>query len=406
MASFALGVNYFKETQSIFIYSLFPLLTFLPEVLLAPILGVFIDRWDKRKAMILGHAGSGCCMVLVIFLFLSGRYDMYIILPLIALSSVFNGFVFPAFIAVTSQIVPKDQLSKSSAMLQFGFALVFIVSPALSGYLLYSLGIKFIFLIDIISFTLAIVIISKSRIAQSKVIAHEKNSFSQFRKELIESVVYIKTDPSLVITLVIIAIANFNTGVINVLITPLVLGLSNSSVLGIVLSVAGSGFLIGSALLIVMGNVKHRIKLLFLLGAVQGILFLLVLFTASVTLVAIGAFIFMICIGLIGGLNMAIWQQKVPAEIQGRVFSFRTLVLGSMTVLGFLLSGPLTQKLYLPIAEKRWSAINFLTGLLGQSPYPEIGILLLTLGFATIISLAAIYFILVFRYKQVLTGDE
>lgn len=127
----------------------------------------------------------------------------------------------------------------------------------------------------------------------------------------------------------------------------------------------------------------------------------MVFFTTSVTLVAIGAFVFMICIGLIGGLNMAIWQQKVPQEIQGRVFSFRTLVLGSMMLPGFLLSGPLTQKLRLPVAKKIF-IINVLTGLIGKSPYPEIEILLLSLGFGTIISMATIYFLLVFRYKQVL----
>ena len=98
---------------------------------------------------------------------------------------------------------------------------------------------------------------------------------------------------------------------------------------------------------------------------------------------------------------MAIGQQKVPQEIQGRVFSFRRLLLGSMMLPGFLQSGPLTQKLRLPLAEKNIHnrCINWVDRKKSVSrnrniiAFPEFG---------TIISIATIYFLLVFRYKQVL----
>lgn len=402
MSSFALGISFFKETQSIFIYSLFPLFTILPEVLLAPILGVFVDRWNRKKAMIIGHLGAGICMLLVILSVYIGNSNIYIILPLIAISSVFNGFMFPAFIATTSQIVSKNELSKASAILQFGFALVFIISPALAGSLLSSLGINFIFLIDVVSFSLAIIIVLRIKIDPIKSDEKERSSFKSFKNELKESISYIKKEPLLVFTLIIIAIANFNTGIINVLITPLVLGVSDSSVLGIVLSIAGLGFLIGSIVLMIIGDIKGRVTVLLMLGVIQGIVFLLVCFSTSLILVEVGAFVFMICMGLIGGLNMVIWQQKVPQEMQGRVFSIRTLVLGTMMLFGFLSSGQLTENVFLPLINRKSFFNPFFADLIGKSPYPEIEALLLVLGLGTIISLISIYIIMRFCYRQVL----
>ncbi len=407
MTSFALGLSIFEQTQSVFIYSLFPLLTIMPETLLAPLLGVFIDRWNRKTAMIVGHSGSGLCMLAVMIHFSIGLMNIFFILPLIALSSVFNGFIFPAFTATTSQIVPKKELIKTSALLQFGFALVIIIGPALAGAILVSAGIRFIFLTDLLTFIIAVIILSQITIKNVNTNQNNSNTLKAIINEFMESALYIKQVPLLIVTLLIIAIANFNTGIINVLITPLVLGISdNSSVLGYVLSIAGFGLLSGSVILFKFNRIKNRITYLILSVIIQGTVFLLVFFSASIPVITIGAFIFMFCMGLNGGLNTAIWQQTVPLELQGRVFSFKTLIVGSALLLGYLSSGPLTEKFLLPTLHKNLIAIKLMNKLIGKSPYPEIEALLLILGISTISLILAISFFMKFKLKNLTSNTR
>lgn len=384
---------------------MFPLLTLLPEILLAPILGVFVDRWNRKRTMIIGHAGAGICILIVMFHVLYSNFNIYFVLSCVALSSVFNGFIFPAFAATTSQIVPRNELPKSSALVQFGFALVFIFGPGIAGFLLLSMGLYFIFIVDVISFLLAIFIIFRLNIEYKKVAKKNENGIKAIKNEIIDGINYIKKTPLLVITLVIIAISNFNSGIINVLITPLVLGIANSSVLGIVFSISGLGLLLGSILLFVLGNINNRIEILFLLGIAQGTVFLLVFFNASIVLISIGAFSFMFCMGLIGGINTTIWQQWVPNDLQGRVFSFRSLVLGGMISLGFLSSGPLTEKVFLPLVRKKNAIIGLLENMMGKNPHPEIEILLLILGIGTIMSLSMLYIYYKLNYNKRVTDN-
>ncbi len=406
MCAFALGLKIFEQTHSVFIYSFFPLLAILPEIILAPILGVFIDRWNRKKAMIIGHSGAGLCIILIMFQIFAGNYNLYVIFPLIAISSIFNGLIFPAFVATTSQIVPESKLSIASAMLQFMFALVFIVGPSLAGSLLIYLGLKFIFIIDVISFLLAIMIITATKIEHITNGEIKKNSLIALKNEMVESIIYIKKEPILIFALLISGVANFNVGIINVLITPLVLGLANSSTLGIIFSIAGLGLLLGSFALMIYSEIKARLKFLLILGILQGVVFLLVFFNASLIILGMGTFLFMACAGLIGGLDMAIWQLKVPRAMQGRVFSFRTLVLGSMMLMGFLLSGFLTENVLLPLIKQRTVITNLICRLIGNSPYPEIEVLLFTLGIGTIMYTIFILLIVKYHYKNILIKDN
>ncbi len=143
MSGFALGLHIYEQTQSVILYSLFPFFTIMPQILLAPLLGVFVDKWNRKRAMLLGHAGAGLCTILLmILLFLSNHFSIVPILCLIACSSLFNGFTYPAFMAATTQVVSKEKLSRVSGMMQLGFALSIIGAPAFAGLLLAKSGLK------------------------------------------------------------------------------------------------------------------------------------------------------------------------------------------------------------------------------------------------------------------------
>ena len=396
MSGFALGLFIYHKTQSITIYSLFPLFTLLPEICLAPILGVFIDRWNRKRAMIFGHAGAGICSLIIIALIINNIVAVNLILILVAISSIFNGFLYPSFIAATSQLVPEDKLTTASAMNQFGLAIVMIASPAIAGVILARLGLRFVLLMDVITFFIAIIILSALRIPSINPIKKTLKTALGFIQELSIGYKYISKDLYLLLTLFILAIVNFNSGIVNVLIAPLILNMADNSTLGIIMSIAGLGILTGSMALVIFRK-SYTFGLILFFALMQGVVFFMVLLELSVFILGVGAFIFMFCAGIVGGLIMMMWQKKVPHGIQGRVFSSQTFVAGGMLLLGFLLSGPLIDQLFGPLMKKEGWLLERILDIIGPSQLPGIEALLLVLGIITIISVMGIYSILKFQ---------
>lgn len=396
MSGFALGLFIYQKTQSITIYSLFPLFTLLPEICLAPLLGVFIDRWNRKRAMILGHAGAGICSLIIIVLIVNNIVAVNFILILVAISSIFNGFLYPSFIAASSQLVPKDQLTTANAMNQFGLAIVMIASPAIAGVILTQLGLGFVLLMDVITFFIAIIILLTLRLPSINPKKKTLKITLGFIQELSIGYKYICKDIYLLLTLFILAIVNFNSGIINVLIAPLILNMADNSTLGIIMSIAGLGILTGSMAMVIFRK-NYTLGLILFFALMQGVVFLMVLVELSVLILGIGAFIFMFSAGIVGGLIMTMWQKKVPHGIQGRVFSSQTFVAGGMLLLGFLLSGPLIDQFFSPLMKKESWLLKRILDIIGPSQMPGIEALLLVLGIITIISVMGIYLILRFQ---------
>ena len=83
---------------------------------------------------------------------------------------------------------------------------------------------------------------------------------------------------------------------------------------------------------------------------------------------------------------MAIWQAKVPPEMQGRVFSVRSLISQSMMPLAFLISGPLADYVFEPLMSEGGLLANTLIGaLLGSGPGRGIGLMFVIAGLLGVI---------------------
>jgi hypothetical protein len=76
LTSFALGVWVYQTTGSITRFALISLFTTLPGVVLGPFAGALVDRWDRRRAMILSDAGAGLSTLAIILLLLIGRLEV------------------------------------------------------------------------------------------------------------------------------------------------------------------------------------------------------------------------------------------------------------------------------------------------------------------------------------------
>jgi hypothetical protein len=177
---------------------------------------------------------------------------------------------------------------------------------------------------------------------------------------------------------------NLTMGMIQVLITPLVLGFSTQVMLGVVLSVGGSGMLLGSVVMGIWGGPKRHVYGVLGPAVLVGFLLLLAALPHSVPLVAAAAFGVLFSFPLIGGNNQVIWQRKVQSALQARVFAFLSLLALSTTPIAYLIAGPLADRIFEPLLMPGGRLAGTVGLVMGVGAGRGAGLLIFTLGLALI----------------------
>ncbi len=156
LTSFALGVWVFQQTGSATQFALIGLSAVLPRVLLSPLAGAIVDRWDRRRVMIVGDVGAGLSTLVVVILLLTARLEIWHIYLLAAVNAAFGTVQWPAFAATTSLLVSKENLGRANGMVQFGQAASEILAPAMAGVLVGVIRLEGVILIDVVTFLFAV----------------------------------------------------------------------------------------------------------------------------------------------------------------------------------------------------------------------------------------------------------
>lgn len=367
MSDFALGLYLYEKSGSLYFYSYFSLLIILPEILFSPIIGHYIDKYNKKNMMLLGHAGAGVASIAILLLLTRGYQNLYGYLILVVISSLFNALVFASFNVLIGEHVDKKNMHKVSSIIQLGFGIVMILSPAIASYLLDTQDIKSIFYIDILTFFLAfLILLFINFLKENYNNKHQNNLFFEGIKE---SFHYLKQDKLLWLNLILFAFIQFNMAQVIVLITPIILSISSKSVLGMIMSISGVGMLLGSILFFFIKTDKY-VSWINRFAVLQALIFLLAIFEVNVFHIGIGAFLFMFFSSIISVLNYTYWQKEIKQEIKGKVFSLRQSIILFSIMLGYLTSAPMTY-----LMQTILNKFPFLLHYIGTYLHPEIRLL-------------------------------
>lgn len=391
LTAFALGVWVFQTTGSTMQYALMTICSRLPAILVAPIAGALIDRWDRRRAMILSDVGAGLSILAIALLYIAGVLQIWHIYIALIANSALTAFQWPAYSAATTLLVNKKHYGRAAGMVQTAEALSLIVSPVLGGVLLLIIKLNGIFLVDCATFVFSILTLLLVRIPsppKSDAVAGKKSLW----REVAYGWRYITSRPGLIALLIFFAATNFLNGFILLLTTPLVLAFASASVLGLVFSVGGIGMLAGGLVMSAWGGPKRRIYGVLGSQFVCGLCFILAGVRSSAVLIMSAAFLFFFSGAFINGCSQAIWQSKVPPGLQGRVFAVRRMVAWSSTPLAYLIAGPLAEYVFEPLLAVNGRFAGTIGQLLGVGPGRGIGLLFIIMGILTLLIVCAGYF--------------
>jgi MFS family permease len=280
-----------------------------------------------------------------------------------AITGVFQTFQWPAYSAAITTIVPKKHYARAHAMNDLAGNTSGIFAPLLAGALLPFIGLGGILMIDIVTFLFAIGALLIVNIPQPEASKEGLESRGSIWKESAYGFRYIFKRPSLLGLQTIFMIGNFFANMAYTLLAPMILARTDSNAL-IFASVETAGAVGGVAGGLVMsawGGTKKKVH-----GVLTG-WFIAGLF--GVTLMgigrglpmwAMGSFIGAATIPLINSSNQAIWQAKVAADLQGRVFATRRLIAWFVTPIATLLVGPLADLVFEPaMSEPSFLSASF-----------------------------------------------
>jgi MFS family permease len=353
LTSFGLGVWIYDQTGQATPFALTALFSTLPALILMPVGGVIADRYSRRLLMILADTGSALVTVLAAITLFIGILQVWHIYLLAVFASIFSAFQEPAYSASITMLVPKKELARAGGILQMGAAATSILTPLLAGGLYAWIGLKGVMLIDAATFLFAISALLVVRIPQPVRVDQEGQVPGEKPSIWSDAAFgwrYLRALPGLFGMLLYFASVNFFLNFSTVLSGPLVLSFGSAADLGIVQMVTGAAMLAGSAVMSAWGGPQKR-KVPALIGFIglAGTGLMVAGLRANTATIATGMGVLLVFIPFASALSQAVFQTKVPAGIQGRVFAIRGVIARSMTPVAYLLAGPLADRVFEPL---------------------------------------------------------
>jgi MFS family permease len=298
----------------------------LPQLLVSPIAGVFVDRWDRRRTLIVSDlVRAGLVLGL---LAAEDQARLWLVYLLVAAQSTVSRFFFPARTAILPSIVPSGQLGQANASLSFSDAAARLCGPALGGVLVAAWSLPAAVLWDALTYLVSSVLLAGIAPApvSSRVPAGTRYAVRGILSGLRDGIRAVATRRLLRMVLAVGGLLSFAQGVINVVLVLVVARTWNGGApeLGWLTSAQGLGALAGGlAVTAVAAKVAPRVLLA--AGALGS--GALVLVMANQPSLAIAAALYAVVGVLMVALQVGagtLLQTGTPDEYRGRVSSLIT----------------------------------------------------------------------------------
>ncbi len=167
----------------------------IPLLLIGPVAGVFVDRWDKRQTMLRMDALRAIIVALLLFLIMlislpyvaknhsTNTWLLVSVYMIVALVSICSQFFNPSRLALIGDIVPASQRTRAISFTSISFNLSLIIGPSLAAPLYFAFGVQWAIAINALSFVasfLAILAVQAPKAATSTNDGRSKNFALEF----------------------------------------------------------------------------------------------------------------------------------------------------------------------------------------------------------------------------------
>jgi len=351
LVQFALIWYLTVKTGSATMLAIASLAGLLPNVLLGPVVGTLVDRWNRRHIMLLADGVIALATAILAVLFALDAVELWHIFAVMFVRSLASSFHGNAMIASTALMVPVEHLTRIQGVNEMLNGGLNVIAAPLGALLLEVLTIQGILIIDILTALIAILPLLFTLIPQPA-----RRDHGEGRNEAPMTVWqdfkagfrYMIGWPGLLIIGLMTVGVNFMLMPAFSLLPLLVKGHFGGGAmqLGWVESAIGVGVVVGGGLLGAWGGFKRKI-LTSMFGVIGiGISTLILAFAPSsaIFLAVGGAFLFGIMNPVTMGPFFAVIQSAVEPDMQGRIFSIMGSIGTGMAPVGLMIAGPVADR--------------------------------------------------------------
>ena len=311
----------------------------VPMTLFTPVIGIFVDRWDRKKTMVLSNFLQALVLIPFILSYASGGLHIWKAYVTIFLLSTISQFSGAAERAAVPMVVDKDQLITANALSRISSKLMQVFGYTLGGTVVALIGALPAILYYAFTFVFSGGAVASMTVSLKSMQAVKQGS--GIRRDFLDGVKYIRCNGSLMGMTVLNGVANFCDNGILILMPVLALETFR-------LGASGFGFLWGSlftgvivgSLIVGKVNGRRHIGKIFLLGLMLDGLFAAFL---GISWNLVMALVLAALMGLFNSVvNVPFFtfvQATVPNEFLGRVFTVILATLTGVTTISMIVTG-------------------------------------------------------------------
>lgn len=371
----ALAVLVYAVTDSPLATGLVFLAATLPNILLGPIAGTFVDRWEHKRVMIASDLIRAALVLAIPF---AAAANIYLVYPLVFIVTAVSLFFRPAKVAFLPRIVKDDDVMAASSATWTADTLADIVGFPIAGLFVAFLGtqaaqLSIAFVVDSATYVLSAILLATIAVAPlvREAVPAARGAVRAFLDQLTEGWRFLRTRAPLIQNTLISALAQMTVGVTLALTVVYARDALDGTVIAYPQNFAaietaiGIGNLVGGLAVGIIGArfrkgwlVVGGFIVMGLATVVLGLTSNVMLALAAATIVGIANLIFIIP-------TQTIFIEITPIEMMGRVVAFRSsLVFGAMT-LAMAFSGILAESIPVGTVIAAFGGLTMLGGIIG-----------------------------------------
>lgn len=324
-------------TKSPFMVGILGVCQFLPMLLFSLFAGVIVDRFPKKRILLVTQTAFMLQALIMAFLTFTGQIQYWHVFILCAVFGVTQTIDMPARQSFFYELVGREDIMNAVSLNSTAANLARIVGPALAGLAMVTLGPVICFFGNALSYVAVIIGILMIRVAPrvTQVVR------SPMLQKVMEGLRYIKNNEVLMINVILMGgVCTFamNNDVVIPVFASVALG-SGATGYSILLASAGVGAFIGAIFMaFISKNGLHK-NYLIISGVATAVLQILTIFTRQYV-------VCMLMVATVGFFNLVFintgnstFQLNSSNEYRGRVMSVYTLLNQGSTPIGNFFAG-------------------------------------------------------------------
>jgi len=348
MTSFALVIWSYQQQGSALTTAGLSIASYAPYVLLSIFAGSLVDRWDKRKTLVLCDIFAALTTLAVLVLLKANQLQIWHLYAINALNGLMGTLQQPATELAVNMLTPKEQVQRVGGLRSLSGSLVTLLSPALATAMLTLAGLEAVIAFDLITCAVAVGSVIF-------IIRFPEGGVSQEKTNLLhsawEGLQWLSRNRGVLDMILFLAAINLIASVYNAALPPMVLSRpgGGETVLGILEAFTGAANLAGSLLVTLLPAPKSRVRvicnsLLFSMSTEN----LLLALGRHAGVWYVGSILGWLFIPVMNANLSALLRLHIPLELQGRVYAARNTLQFFTIPVGYLLGGWLVDRVCEP----------------------------------------------------------